>query len=212
MILSYFQTHATEYWHMVLQHLGLSGAALLLAICIAIPTGVLCTRFRRLERVSVGFWSVLRIVPSLAVLFLLVPFVGTGTRSAVIALVLLAIPPILINTILAFQTLPRDVLEAGTGMGMSTRRLFWTIKVPLAFPVVFAGIRTATIEVIASATLASYIGAGGLGDLIFTGMGLMRQDLLWIGGCSVAFLSLLTGGLLTLIDKRARRYERMDQS
>lgn len=212
MILQYFQTHAAEYGQMVLQHLGLSGASLLLAMCIAIPTGIFCTRFRWLERISVSFWSVLRIVPSLAVLFLLVPFAGTGTRPAVIALVLLAIPPILINTILAFRDLPKDVLEAGTGMGMSSKRLFWTIKVPLAFPVVFAGIRTATIEVIASATLASYIGAGGLGDLIFTGMGLMRQDLLWIGGGSVALLSLLIGGLLTLIDKRARRYERMKES
>lgn len=207
-VTQYFSTHSAEYWQMVAQHLGISALSLALAVLIAIPTGILSTRFRWLERVSVSLWNTLRIIPSLAVLFLLVPFLGTGVRPAVIALVLLAIPPILVNTILAFQNLPRDVLEAATGMGMSARRLFWTVKVPLAFPTVFAGVRTAAVEIVASATLAAYIGAGGLGEIIFTGLGLMRSDLLWIGGLSVAVLSLLVSGGLDLIDKQVRRYER----
>ena len=101
------------------------------------------------------------------------------------------------------------VIEAAEGMGMSKKRLFFTVKVPLAFPVVFTGIRTAVVEVIASATLAAYIGAGGLGTLIFTGLGLMRNDFLWIGGLSVAILSLGVGFILPLIDKWITRYERV---
>ena len=101
------------------------------------------------------------------------------------------------------------VIEAVEGMGMSKKRLFFIVKVPLAFPVVFTGIRTAVVEVIASATLAAYIGTGGLGTLIFTGLGLMRNDLLWIGGLSVAILSLGVGFILSLIDKWITRYERV---
>ena len=193
---------------MVARHVLISLLSLAVAAVIAVSLGTLGSRLPRLEKISVGFWGALRIVPSLAILFLLVPIMGTGLLPAATALTLLAIPPMLINTVLAFQTLPADILEAACGMGMPGRRLFWQIKVPLAFPTIFAGFRTAA-EVIASATLAAYIGAGGLGELIFTGLGLMREDLLWIGGLSVAALSLLTGALLTLIDRRVRRYERL---
>ena len=113
-----------------------------------------------------------------------------------IALVLLAVPPILINTVQAFLTLPPEMLEASLAMGMNPREQFFKVKLPLAFPLMFAGIRTATVEVIASTTIASYIGAGGLGDIIFTGLALLRTDLLFIGGGSVAVLSLLTGYLM----------------
>ena len=92
-------------------------------------------------------------------------------------------------------------------MGMDERSVFFKIKVPLAFPVSFAGVRTAASEVVASATLAAYIGAGGLGQIIFTGLGLMRTDLLVIGGASVAALSLLVGMFLSAIDRRMRPYE-----
>ena len=126
---------------------------------------------------------------------------------AVVALTVLAIPPILINTALGFRSVPDDVLEAARGMGMDERSVFFKIKVPLAFPVSFAGVRTAASEVVASATLAAYIGAGGLGQIIFTGLGLMRTDLLVIGGASVAALSLLVGMLLSAIDRRMRPYE-----
>ena len=97
------------------------------------------------------------------------------------------------------------MIEAARGLGMSPTQMFWRIQVPLAFPVAFSGIRTASIEVIASASLAAYIGAGGLGVLIYTGIGAMRNDLLWIGGLSVAALSLLTSRLLAAADNLVRR-------
>ncbi|RRF88788.1 MAG: ABC transporter permease [Coriobacteriaceae bacterium] len=190
---------------MVATHLWLSAVALALATVIAVPLGILGARFRRLDSVSEGVWGTLRIIPSLALLLVLIPVLGTGTLPAVVSLTVLAIPPILINTTTAFKTLPADVLEAAEGMGMPPARELLTVKLPLALPVAFAGFRTATSEVIASAMLAAYIGAGGLGDLIFTGLGLMRTDLLWIGGLSVAALSLAVGALLSLAEARMRR-------
>lgn len=206
-VIAYFSTHGADYIQMVLEHLNVSILSLAMAILIAVPLGIACSRFPLLEKVSVGVSGILRIIPSLAVLVVCVPILGTGVLPAVVALTVLAIPPILINTALGFRSVPADVLEAARGMGMDERLVFLKIKVPLAFPVSFAGIRTAASEVVASATLAAYIGAGGLGQIIFTGLGLMRTDLLVIGGASVAALSLLVGMLLSAIDRRMRPYE-----
>lgn len=206
-VIAYFSTHGADYIQMVLEHLNVSVLSLAAAILIAVPLGVACSRSPLLEKVSVGISGILRIIPSLAVLVVCVPILGTGVLPAVVALTVLAIPPILINTALGFRSVPADVLEAARGMGMDERLVFLKIKVPLAFPVSFAGVRTAASEVVASATLAAYIGAGGLGQIIFTGLGLMRTDLLVIGGASVAALSLLVGMLLSAIDRRMRPYE-----
>ena len=206
-VIAYFSTHGADYIQMVLEHLNVSILSLAAAILIAVPHGIACSRSPLLEKISVGVSGILRIIPSLAVLVVCVPILGTGALPAVVALTVLAIPPILINTALGFRSVPADVLEAARGMGMDERLVFFKIKVPLAFPVAFAGVRTAASEVVASATLAAYIGAGGLGQIIFTGLGLMRTDLLVIGGVSVAALSLLVGMLLSAIDRRMRPYE-----
>ena len=206
-VIAYFSTHGADYIQMVLEHLNVSILSLAAAILIAVPLGIACSRSPLLEKISVGVSGILRIIPSLAVLVVCVPILGTGALPAVVALTVLAIPPILINTALGFRSAPADVLEAARGMGMDERLVFFKIKVPLAFPVSFAGVRTAASEVVASATLAAYIGAGGLGQIIFTGLGLMRTDLLVIGGASVAALSLLMGMLLSAIDRRMRPYE-----
>lgn len=208
-IITYFSENSLQFFQYVLQHLEVSALSVGFAMIIAIPLGILSTRCHTIEKIAQWFWGTLRIIPSLAILIICMPILGTGIKPAVVALAVLAIPPILLNTTLAFKSLSPMVIEAAEGMGMSPMRLFWTIKVPLAFPVVFTGIRTAVVEVIASATLATYIGAGGLGTLIFTGLGLMRNDLLWIGGISVAILSLGVGFLLSLIDRKITAYQRV---
>lgn len=207
LILSYFSAHFPDYILLVKEHILISLSTVFLAMCIAIPLGILSARHHFLYQGIKGIFGTLRIVPSLAILILFIPIVGTGIKLAVVALTILAIPPILINTALAFCTLPEAVLETALGMGMGNWRTFFTIKVPLAFPLIFAGIKTATVEVIASATLAAYIGAGGLGSLIFTGLGLMRTDLLLIGGASVGILSLLTSYLLNQLDHQITKYK-----
>lgn len=204
-ILDYFASDGAEWLQMVAEHLQVSALALAIAVLVAVPAGVLCSRSALADRLATGIAGVLRIVPSLAVLIICVPYLGVGTLPAVVALTVLAIPPILINTAVAFRNVPAEMIEAARGLGMSPSQMFWRIQVPLAFPVAFSGIRTASIEVIASASLAAYIGAGGLGVLIYTGIGAMRNDLLWIGGLSVAALSLLTSRLLAAADNLVRR-------
>ena len=132
-VIAYFSTHGADYIQMVLEHLNVSILSLAMAILIAVPLGIACSRSPLLEKVSVGVSGILRIIPSLAVLVVCVPILGTGTLPAVVALTVLAIPPILINTALGFRSVPADVLEAARGMGMDERLVFLKIKVPLAF-------------------------------------------------------------------------------
>ena len=207
-ITEYFKTDGDEYLRLLLGHIGISAMSVLLAMAIAIPLGVLIYRSAIGRVIAERFFGLLRIVPSLAILILLIPVMGTGVKPSVVALTILAIPPILMNTVQAFLSVPASMVEAAIGMGMDARQVFFKIKLPLAFSLMYAGIRTAVVEVIASATLASYIGAGGLGDLIFTGLALLSYNLLIIGGGSVAILSLLTGFILDRLYKRATRYQR----
>ncbi|MDD3278217.1 MAG: ABC transporter permease [Lachnospiraceae bacterium] len=208
-IVDYFSTHTDEYFMLLGQHIGISILTTAIAILIAVPLGVLCSKKAMIQKVFERFFGLLRIVPSLAILMICLPILGTGIKPAVVALVILAVPPILMNTTQAFLHLPAATIEAATAMGMGKARIFFRVKLPLAFPLMYAGIRTAIVEVIASATLASYIGAGGLGNIIFTGLGLMRVDLLYIGGGSVAILSLLTGFVMDRIYQSATKYQRI---
>ncbi len=211
-ITTYFSEHGAEWIQMVIDHLAISGMALAAALAIAVPLGILCSQHAWSERLANGTAGVLRVIPSLAILIICVPYLGVGTVPAVVALTVLAIPPILINTAVALRSVPADVIEAGVGMGMSPARLWLTVKAPLAFPLAFSGVRTAASEIIASATLAAYIGAGGLGILIYTGLGALRNDLLWIGGISVAALSLIVNRVLAMVDRRIRTYEHVGSS
>jgi osmoprotectant transport system permease protein len=139
------------------------------------------------------------------------PLFGIGLLPAFVALSFLAIPPILINTTQAFATIPAPVVETAEAMGMTPGMVFTRVKFPLAMPLILPGVKTATVEVIASATLAAYIGAGGLGNIIFTGLGLLRPDLLIIGGASVAALSIAADQLLGLLEKRLVRYRNSER-
>lgn len=189
------------------EHLVISILSLLIAGVIGILAGLLCIRNRRWERWIVALFQVLRIIPSLAVLILLIPVLGTGIRPAMTALVLLAIPPILMNTVTGFEEVPEFMAETAAGLGMTDRQRFWRVSVPMALPMILTGIKTAMIEIIASAAVAAKIGAGGLGGLILTGIGLNRMDLLLIGGISVAALSILAGVLLDLLERVLMRYK-----
>lgn len=205
-ILEYFQKDMDTYLQAIGQHLTISLLSLLVAVIIGVPFGILSTKNKTwYQWVTTGF-NTLRIVPSLAVLIMLIPILGTGAKPALIALMLLGIPPILLNTALAFNTIPQFMIETSMAMGMSEAQSFWKVKVPLAAPLMLIGIKTAMVEIIASATLAAYIGGGGVGDIIFTGLGLNRADLLLIGGITVAILSMLANVTMLGLEKYFFRY------
>ncbi|MCQ9209330.1 ABC transporter permease [Granulicatella seriolae] len=191
-IIDYFSNNMTSYLQYVVEHLELSLISLVMAILIGLPLGMATYKHKGLSEWIISTSQLLRIIPSLALLFFLIPILGVGKLPAIIALVFLAIPPIVVNTILGFNEVPASSKEVALGMGMTSRQLFRRIEFPLALPYLLNGIKLALVEIIASATLAVYIGAGGLGTLIMTGLGLYRMDLLLIGGLSVAILSLST--------------------
>ena len=203
----YFQTSMDRWTGMLSTHVTISLLSLMIALVIAIPSGFLCVRYKRAQKIVIAVFSTLRIIPSLAILLLMLPILGTGTAPATIALVLLAIPPILMNTIAGLEGVPAFLLETAAGMGMENRQIWRNVRLPLALPLIMTGVKTAAVEIVASATLAARIGAGGMGELIFTGIGLFRTDLLLIGGLSVALLSLLTGLLFGLVDRALLRYK-----
>lgn len=190
----------------LLTHLRLSGTALLIALAICVPLGVWAARRRVVSQVAINTANGLRVVPSIAVLFLARPYFGLGFTSALVALTILACPPILINTYAGFRSVERAIVEAAHGMGMSSWQVLRSIEFPLALPVILAGIRIATVEVIASASLAAYIGGDGLGNFIQRGFSVNRLDILLVGTLSIALLALLADSLLALLQRTARTF------
>jgi osmoprotectant transport system permease protein len=165
------------------------------------PLGMLTSRSRRAGPPVVALVSAARVVPSLAVLFLLLPTMGTGFRPALVALTILAGPPIVINTDTALRNIDAAVLENARGLGMTARQVFSRIELPLALPVMVTGLRTATVEVIASATLAAFIGAGGLGTFIVSGITLVDDRLLLVGALPIIALTLTAEVLLNGLER-----------
>ena len=205
-ITAYFASNGPRFWGMLGAHIRISLIALAIAVLIGVPAGFLCVRRPRSQKAITGLFSVLRVIPSLAILLLMVPLLGTGTPPAVAALVLLAVPPILMNTVAGLEGVPAFMLETGEGLGMTPSQVWTKVRFPLAMPMLLTGMKTAAVEIVASATLASKIGAGGLGDIIFAGIGLNKTELLLIGGVSVALLSLATGLLFNLTEKKTMKH------
>ena len=206
-IVLYFKNNTDAYFTMVRQHLGISLRVLAISILTGVSMGILCVIFKKQQKWMIGLFQVLRIIPSLAVLVLSIRFLGIGMGPAVTALTFLAIPPILMNTVAGLEEVPFFMLESAKGMGMTPLQVWIKVRIPLALPMMLAGIKTAMVEIVASATIAALIGAGGLGQIIFQGLSVRRTELLLIGGISVALLSLTAVFLLDLLERLLGRYK-----
>ncbi|MCI5480169.1 MAG: ABC transporter permease [Lachnospiraceae bacterium] len=202
----YFSTRGDEYLEMLFQHLYLCAVTLLLAAVLGAAFGMLTMLSDGVYRLVTGIFNTLRIIPSLAVLVFLIPVMGVGTKPALVALTFLSVPPVLIQTSLGLHKTEPFLVESAQAMGMSDRRIFWKVKVPMAVPYFMTGLKTAASEVIASATLAAYIGSGGLGVIIYNGISLMKTEYLLIGGVSVALLTLAANALLGWVQKKVCRW------
>ncbi|MCR5156419.1 MAG: ABC transporter permease [Butyrivibrio sp.] len=203
----YLAKNSIDILVQVRDHLVISLLTLLVATLIGIPLGYLASRSKKAEKLCTTPFQIFRVIPSLAILVLLIPVMGTGIKPAMTALTILAIPPIMLNTVVGFREVPEFMIECAKGIGMTEKEILRKVRIPMALPMIFAGTRTGLIEIIASATLAAKIGAGGLGEIIFTGLGLNRPDLLIIGGVLVSFLSLGTGFVFDKITGRVLRYK-----
>jgi len=203
-MIAWITEHPHEFEQAAGRHLSLSLTALAAAIALALPLALVLVRRPRLANTAIGAVNVLRTIPSLALLVATLPLLGTGFLPAVVALTLYGLPAILINTHTALREVDPDIVEAGLGQGMTDRQLMRRIKVPLALPVIFAGIRTAAVQIVSAATLAAFIGGGGLGELITAGMGTLDIPQLVLGGLAVAALAVATEIVFALAERTVR--------
>ena len=164
---------------------------------------MLVARCRRFAEPIIGVTAILQTIPSLALFGFLVPIMGIGMKTALIALVIYALLPIVRNTYAGLIRVDDSIIEAGRGMGMTQSQILKKIELPIAFPLIMAGIRTATVLTVGIATLATFVGAGGLGDVIYRGLQSYNNALILAGALPVALLAIAFDWLLKLVEKRA---------
>ncbi len=203
--LDYVRANPTYFRTQVQSHIQLSVLAILIGLAIAFPLGVLASRNRYVSLYSLNGVGVVRAIPSIAILFVAYPYLGIGFKPALVALAALAAPPILINTNVGFRGVDPSLRDAAYGMGMTTPQVLRRIEFPLALPVILAGLRTATVEVIASATLAAYIGANGLGLFIYQGLSVGGLPEILVGAIPVTLLTLGAELILGAGERFSRR-------
>ena len=204
---TFMVTHRSEIWSATLDHIALVLIAMSIAIVIAVPLGMVIVQRPALRTFALGLASVFQTIPSLALFGFLIPipFIGgIGPRTAIVALVLYALLPILRNTYVGLTGIDPAVLEAAEAMGMTNAQILTRVRLPLALGIILAGIRTATVITIGVATIAAAIGAGGLGTFIFRGVAMVSDAVILAGAIPAALLAILADVLLALVERRLR--------
>ena len=195
----FMQQQADKLLAQTLQHIGLTFISLVIAVVIGLPLGIFIGRKKQFAGAVLGFAGVMQTIPSIALLGFLIPVLGIGAKPAIVALFLYALLPIIRNTYTGITGVNADVREAAAAMGMSSAQILTKVELPLAMPVILAGIRTATVINVGVATLASYIAAGGLGEFIFGGISLNNTNMILAGAIPAALLAILFDVLLSLL-------------
>jgi osmoprotectant transport system permease protein len=201
----FFVEHRAEILEATLAHLSLVVIAMLIAVAIGVPLGMFVVQRAALRNIVLGIASVFQTIPSLALFGFLIPipFIGgIGRRTAIFALVLYALLPILRNTYVGLTSIDPAVLQAAEAMGMTNAQILWRVRLPLALTFILAGIRTATIITIGVATIAAAIGAGGLGTFIFRGVAMVSDAVILAGAIPAAVLAILADTLLGWLERR----------
>ncbi|WP_042359331.1 ABC transporter permease [Geomicrobium sp. JCM 19055] len=195
-----FQVRQGDVWDALQEHFFLVFVSMSLAVLIAVPLGVLLTSMKRLSEPIIGIAAVAQTIPSLALLGFMLPVLGIGTNNAIFALTVYALLPILRNTYTGILEVDKATVDAGRGLGMTRGQILTKIQLPLALPVIMAGIRTSTVIVIGVATLATFVGAGGLGDIIMRGLAMQNSALTLLGAIPAAILAIIADFILKRIE------------
>jgi len=204
-MLEFISDHRNEIVQLTTEHMVLVGVSILGAIVAGVPLGIVIYQQPRLRTVVLGMINILQTIPSLALFALLIPLPligGIGARTALIAMVLYSLLPIVANTFAGLMSVNPAVREAAVAMGMTDRQLLWKVELPLAVGVVFTGIRIATVMSVGLATIAAAIGAGGLGMFIFRGLAMLDTRLIVAGALPAAAMALVANYGLGLIERR----------
>lgn len=186
-----------------IEHLWLSFVSISIACLISLPLGIWIARAKRFAEPMIGVTAVLQTIPSLALFGFLVPLIGIGTNTALIALTIYALLPIVRNTYTGISRVSPAMIEAASAMGMTSRQRLFKVEFPLAIPFIMAGIRTATVLTVGVATLATFVGAGGLGDVIYRGLQSYKPYLILAGAIPVAVLAIMFDFILKHLEKKS---------
>lgn len=201
-MIDFLNQHGSELIIKTWEQIYIAGFAILLGVVVAVPLGVLLTRFPKTAKYVMSISSMLQTIPSLALLALMIPIFGIGKLPSIVALFIYSLLPILRNTYIGMAKVNRNLVDAAKGMGMTTMQSILKVEIPMAMPIIMSGIRLSTIYVISWSTLASYIGAGGLGDFIFNGLNLYNPSLIIGGTIPVTILAILADYLLGKLEKK----------
>ena len=199
--INFLQERGDEILSLTVEHLYLTGIAMGLAILIGVLLGILLTRFGWLATPILGAANVIQTVPSLAILGFMIPLFGIGATPAIVALFLYALLPIIRNTYTGIIGVDPATIEAAVGVGMTQRQVLRWVRLPLALSVIMAGIRTSTVICVGIATLCAFIGAGGLGEFIFSGISMVNANMILAGAIPSALLALILDFVLGQIEK-----------
>ncbi len=201
-MLDYFHENAGLILEKSLEHLSIAGISLLLGILVAVPLGILLIRSEVLAKIVMAVASVLQTIPSFALLAIMIPIFGVGKKPAIVALFIYSLLPIMRNTYLGIRGVDENLLDAAKGMGMTGRQRLFKVQIPMAMPVIMSGIRLSAIYVLAWTTIASYIGAGGLGDFIFNGMENALLAMVVWGTIPVTLMAVIMDFILGQVEKK----------
>ncbi len=200
-LFDFIRQHSGKILDQLLQHIGLTFISLLIAVIIGIPLGIIIAKKKSWAAPVLGITGILQTIPSIALLGFMIPLLGIGPVPAIVALLLYALLPIVRNTYTGITGVDAAVIESARGMGMSSRQILGKVELPLSMPVILAGIRTATVINVGVATLASYIGAGGLGEFIFGGIALNNTNMILAGAIPAALLAISFDFILSRVQK-----------
>ena len=199
-VLSFMTNNQHRIFLLILQHLRLTGTAILAAIIIGVPVGIMITRYKKLADPILSIASVFQTIPSIAFFGLLIPLFGIGKNTAILVLFLYALLPIIKNTYTGIKKVSPSMIDAGRGMGMTDLQILRMVELPQSLSVIMAGVRIATVINIGTTTIAAYIGGGGLGELIFTGIQMYRNEMILAGAIPAALLAILADKLLGYVE------------
>jgi osmoprotectant transport system permease protein len=203
--MAYLLENPDRVWTLTLQHIQLVGISLLIAMLIGIPAGILITRLRWLEAPVINTTGVLYTIPSLALFAIMIPFTGIGATTVIIALAAYSLLAIVRNTVAGIDGVPPETLDAARGMGMTGGQRLVLVELPLALPVILAGIRLAAVAAVGIATIGAVFGAGGLGRLIFDGMRTLNVDIILAGAITASLLAIVIDWGLSRLGESLRR-------
>lgn len=199
--LSYMQQNQAQIFSLTLEHIRLTAISVGIAILIGIPLGILICYIKRLSKPVLGVASVIQAIPSMAMLGFAIPFLGIGTLPAIVCVILYSLLPIIKNTATGIESINPQMVEAAHGIGLTRFQVLTKVQIPLALPVIMAGVRISAVTAVGLMTIAAFIGAGGLGYLVFSGIRTVNNNQILAGAVPACILALLIDFLLGLVEK-----------